>query len=394
MRARFVVTSALAGASLAACGIDLFHSTDFDDACVADPTTAGCVQPDGAVADGMKPQDGTIDDGVSADGFVAPGDAGDASDTSDTNRPDTAPPPPTDFCQWSSSTARDKANRACAWLGACATGFGANDFGQCVDDAVRAYNCNVDPSRKVAGDAHKYWDCLWKVKTCADVLACMGPAATCTPQGLEYGACSGSLGLDCPAAGGKAVGLQPCIGEGKVCNLATNKLACGGTSAACSGGAAACTGTGTAITDCSAGAGVDQGIDCKLYGSICQPYASGAACQVLNDGGACTPTGTVTCGANAVVQGCPSGSLETVQCNELLEGTAGCDFTQPGPLWDMTRGCVANGAACAPGCSADGGLIACQRQKHRIEIACGAYGLGPCQTGQSLSATTYQCKAP
>ena len=394
MRVRFVATAILAGGSLAACGIDLFHSTDFDDACVGDPTTAGCVLPDGAVADGAKPLDGTFAD-VSPDGFVDL-DAGEGGGGRDGDARVDVNVPPTEFCNWNTATAHDNARRACAWLGACQSGYGANDFGQCYEEAVRTYDCSINPMHKVVGSAHAYWDCLWQATTCAQVSACVtggGAAPQCGTQSSEYAVCSQSIGVDCPAAGGKPLALQPCAGEGKVCNTSTGRLVCAGSATACTSGATSC--NGAKIVDCPTDGGVDQGMDCTLFGAGCiAPAAVGPACTPTVDAGTCAPTTTLTCLANGVASGCPSGFAETFDCKGLLESAGGCNNATPGRPWDISRACLASGAACTPGCNPDGGLVACHRGLHRIEVACGTYQLGACAQGTHLTATTYQCSAP
>ncbi len=392
MRARFVATAVVAGVSLAACGIDLFHSTDFDTLCVADPRADACAQAD-ATAEG-----GTAD-GPSTDGNGSDGN-GNTDDAADGGGGDTGPPPkdsgrdaaPTNFCGWTSAMAHDKARRACAWLGACASGFGANDFGQCFDDAVRAYDCTISPMRKVTGKVHDYWDCLWQATTCADVTACVmrGVAPACAPGGSEVSACSasGDVGFDCPAVGGTPTSLEACVGAGKVCDTTTGALVCAGSTGGCAASPpAAC--SGTRIFDCSAM--IDQGVDCALFGGVCvKPVGVGPACTPAVDAGACVPTTTLTCLVGGVVSGCPAGTTETVDCSNLLETSGGCNATNPGRPWDVSRGCKASGV-CTPKCNPDGSLAACHRGLHLIDVPCTLYGLHACVQGTHLTATTFQC---
>ena len=60
---------------------------------------------------------------------------------------------PTDFCKASSATARTRATHACAWLGACSVPFDQNAFGQCMIDAILAYDCTTNPNHAVNAGA-------------------------------------------------------------------------------------------------------------------------------------------------------------------------------------------------------------------------------------------------
>src|SRR5579859_1341486 len=178
------------GAGLVAC-IDLFHTTDdVLTACQLDgdiPDCGGDVQ-----AEAARPVE------------AAPPEAG-----------------PTDFCNpgWSRAEAYQNAQRACAWLGACGSPLGGNAFGECMFQALLAYDCTANPSHPVRGRRRAAWDCVWQVKSCTDVTNCVfsGDQPSCkAPSGT---ACVGDVRLECLEAG--TVG-ENCVLWGQTCGGDTN----------------------------------------------------------------------------------------------------------------------------------------------------------------------------
>ncbi len=393
MRAHHVA-AVLVGASLAACGIDLFHSTDFDTLCASDPTADACASSPDATADGP----GTKPDGNTGDGSdTGNGDGGDAEGGTpgEGGGRDSAP---TDFCTWTLTDAHTAARRACAWLGACVGALGPNDLGQCFEDALRAYDCPLFPNRQVTGKLHKYWDCLQQVTSCADVLSCVtaGAGAGCStgagPGDFAECAAAGDVGYDCAPDGGAPLAIVGCPGQGRACQTVGSSPLCVGTAGVC---------VGSPPPSCNAakvqycGGGTDQGVDCALFGAgSCVTNAGvGPSCLPTAGATACTPDASVLC-YGAVALGCPSGRIESLDCHDLLENAGTCTGTSTGPAWDVARACTASGSACTAGCTSDGGVVGCHRGPHRLEVNCADYGLKPCKAVTHLSVSTYQCAPP
>ena len=382
MRARVVATVIVAGASLAACGIDLFHSTDFQ-TCSPDPASDACAATDGTMPDGGRADGPNNPDGKSPDGSAdLDGEAGALDGATDA---------PTDFCTWTIPDAHERARRACAWLGACEGPLGPNKFGLCLDNALRAYDCQLNPARKVIGKAHDYWDCLSKVQSCGDVTRCVsaGKVLGCSTPASEQSDCLNDTLLDCPAAATSPSAIVACVGAGQTCDRSSTSY-CAGTASACASvPPAVC--TSTRILDCVS-TSTDVGVDCALFGagSCVLGGDAGPSC-VPGSGTARTPTATISCAGGFVATGCPGGRTETVDCRNLMEDAGTCDTTLAGRPWDVSRGCRKNDAlACTEACGADGGLTACHRDKP-VEISCALYGLKACATVTHLLVTGVAC---
>src|SRR5579859_2135295 len=65
--------------------------------------------------------------------------------------------PAADFCAWDRETARGHARHACAWLGACQSPLGRNAFGECMVQALLAYDCAANPHHRSKGEARRLW---------------------------------------------------------------------------------------------------------------------------------------------------------------------------------------------------------------------------------------------
>ena len=273
----------------AAC-FDLFHSTDdFRSACQSDGQTEGC--------------------GLDAS-------SGDGADRGDS-----------DFCAWSPESARLRAQRACAWLGACETPMGRNAFGACMIQALLVYDCTANPNHRAKSKAHDLWDCLWRSKSCAAVDACVLPKGPqpCGSVG-SYTGCGTAMSttannfdvrFECDYDGGRvpAGHAENCALWGQTCASKDGVAACAGSRA----DGLACTQSGcspsTQLHWCADG--TDIGMDCESNGAQrCDVYASdgGAqwfACTAETDAAACTPDPSAVC-ANGVATSCPSGVPETI----------------------------------------------------------------------------------
>ena len=95
----------------------------------------------------------------------------------------------------------------------------------------------------------------------------------------------------------------------------------------------------------------------------------------------------------AVAVGCPAGFVESLDCNNLLEGNGGCNAAVARRNWDVSGACKPAGASCTPHCNTDGGVVGCMGT-NQIEVGCAAYGLKSCISPTRLSATTAQCAPP
>jgi hypothetical protein len=361
------VSAAAAGAALVAC-VDLLHSTsDLETACQLDGQTPGC----------------TNEAGVAE-----------------------ASPSGTDFCQWSSAQARSNATHACAWLSACEGPLGNNAFGACMFHALLAYNCAANPSHPVRGTTRDQWDCLWQVKSCGDVTACVFPKGTedCDDDGSACAAHGGpapnnlDVRVSC-VAGSKATG-ENCALWGQTCGFYVE----GGVGGVC--GAAGCAldpGStyksecdGTLLHSC-AGA-LDVGVDCADNGAgQCGGFASDswAACLPSAPGAACTASLAATC-ASGVAKSCPTGHQETVDCLELLQDVRACNAGTLSPSFDWTSACAVMpladaGAPCAESCAGTS-VVACYRGG-TFPLDCADAGLGACQM-VTTDAVHAVCAAP
>ncbi len=319
---------------------------------------------------------------------------------------------PTDFCAWTSDTARQNAAHACAWLGACETPFGSNAFGSCMFEALLAYDCAANPNHPPRGVARAQWDCLWQVASCADVDRCIFPDS---PPGCTASAGSTSCGSGRNAAvrlqcldgdGGKPAG-ESCALSGKDCALGASATGCAGATGAaglsCPQAGSGC--TGTALHACTATGTTDLGIDCASNGAgQCTPFGSASlgkwvACQASGDAG-CAPDPTVTCNGG-VASSCPSGVQESINCLELLgvgDPDAGCVAGPPAPelQFDWTAPCMVTQSPCTgDSCSPDGtSIFGCARGA-TFTTSCAMQGLGTCTlVGSGSAQGNAQCAPP
>ena len=375
-RARALAVVAVLGLGAVAACVDLFHSTGFETICGVHPDTKGCDA----------------------------GEAGRADASKDAKRP--ADAGPIDFCGLDSARARSMAEHACAWLGACTVPFDQNAFGQCMIDAILAFDCHANPSFPIAeGPLHDYWQALAGASSCAEVLsvvnpkgiACSGTGYTCAAS-LEPG-----LLLECKDNTG---GPETCLVEGRVC---VGSGACGTQGAdggACEGGTSC---SGDVLHDCEGTS--DLGRDCEYFGAgACATIGEelGAQCAPSNDGGApCTPTNQVTCGDageagvdagdGAVATGntaaaCPNGFPVTIDC-QTLTGPGTCVPGTPTPIWNVAAQCQAADAGCEPGCGGSDTLTGCA-QGATFTTSCMAQGLRACRSVVLVSTTGYACAPP
>jgi hypothetical protein len=337
-RGALVAAFGIAGAVSVALGpacVDLFHSTDFEDLCDRDAHASGCPGADARVID------------AGSEAYV----------------------PPTDFCTWSSSTARTHAEHACAWLGACTAPFDENALGTCMIDAILAYDCHTNPNLVIApGPLHAYWDALWQARSCADVTAVVNPKnIACTSTGFG---CGGTIS---PATRFECVdnkgGPESCLASGRVC--LNNACEPAGALAECE----ASTCSGTVLHDCEDGG--DLGYDCQYFGAgSCVVDDAGATCTPLLTSDTCplgSATNVVSC-SDDIATSCPTGTAITIDCSALA-GPSSCKSGTPSPVYDLPAACQGS-AACTPDCDGDK-VIGCA-QGAKFTVSCSAEQLGAC----------------
>jgi hypothetical protein len=352
------VASAALGAGLVAC-FDLFHSTrDILTACEIDAQAIGC---------------GAADDGAADTGVDAP-----SSPAGDAGR---------DICQGSTSP-HDRAAGACAWLGACETPMGRNAFGECMFEALLAYDCGANPNHRAQGTTHDRWDCLSHVTSCADVDRCIfpqgppicGSAGNYTVCGAGDGSAPTDVRIECADGGARG---ENCALWGQVCSADSGSSACTG------GGGLDCVASGcfgptrTELRWCIGGR--DMGLDCADNGGQrCDGFPEVDAARwvafLAEDaaGATCAPDAAAACSGGVAIS-CPSGVPERIDCASLLQSDAGCSAGPLTPPFDWTSPCAVTPPTCtADSCTDAGMLLGCVRGA-KVPVDCAALHLGPCR---------------
>lgn len=303
--------------------------------------------------------------------------------------------------------------RACAWLSACAHPVGRNMTGQCMVDAVLAYDCAANPNRPPQGKAKKFWQCMLGVKVCDDVIACVFPngRSSCTSGGFI--GCSQTPGTnddtryDCvvgTADAGDAAPPAPgenCAMAGQTCDSLDRDAMSGNNSALCLGPARrTCSLTGCAdagaLSLCD-DAGLDRGYDCTSVGAQqCDDKFAAPTCDPINTGlGSQAPSTDVTCtSGNVRARGSITGVIEQVDCTPI-SGSGSCVPIEGGaPGVVPSDACWVADAGCdADTCDTEGGLSACVRGRV-VPVNCVALGLGTCDVIHTNEGFPASCTAP
>jgi hypothetical protein len=222
-----------------------------------------------------------------------------------------------DLCAWEAGTASANAALACTWLNKCEGTF-EYDFGECMVRARFAYDCNVVVTNNGLTSATKQaWLDLLQAKSCDDVHLAMFRGGRFT----------------CPADAGAALG----------CDDVTR-------------------------FSCSEGGALPYGDSCALWNETCN--ANGGCvgclgCVDAGDAGPCTPDASATCMGDIAIS-CPSGVLEAIDCNELLQQPGTCNSGPLPQALDPTSACYFDAGAtdaggCVETCNANNSLTACPR---------------------------------
>lgn len=311
--------------------VDLFHGTDFRNACVGDASSC-------------------ISDAAHVD--VAPPEGGDT-------------PTPIMACTTNVAEARRLSERTCAWLGACENP--SLLYGECVYRAMTFADCEAAPSFAPLGRARGLWNCLFQAKTCREIRACTGGVRPLCPSD-GYSVCSETDDLIryvCHDAGAPP-SVEPCALSATRCRGDGSRLhdTCGGTNPlVCSSG---CEGKRRRHCD-------DDGErfeECELFGAAqCMEGDGGARCAPASDAGC---DGAPLSCVGDVAQACERGVASRVHCARLLGRTGTCRVDAG---MDPMGACGAV-AECTPdSCSPP---ASCYRGVP-FPLACDVHGLGPCR---------------
>lgn len=320
--------------------VDLFHSTDFETLCDREPSHAAC---------------------------SGGGDADAAEAT-------------LDFCAWTPTEARKRADRACAWLGACAGPLGDSSFGRCVVRALSAFDCSFNPGLRPTGGTHALWSCLAQVESCADVDACLyegRPPPECAPvPSGSFTACAGAFRVECAnPQRGRATGLEPCALEGRSCvRIDESRASCAGHDGNACASPPTC--NGTFAVECTT-AGLDRGRDCAGIGSgTCVASSTTAACAPIAGAPACSGGQEVVCDGS-VATSCVGGKKVSFDCSRI---GAPCDTSEPVPPSDAVMACADRTSAgrCTGPDTCSGDTLRSCANGVAMTVACSSVGLGPC----------------
>lgn len=358
-----IASSVAVLAVVAACG-DIFHSTDSPSLCDLDAAAPGCK----ATADAA---------------------------------------PNGELCAADHASAQKRAAHACAWLAACEAPYGKNATGPCMFEAIQAYDCVANPSRRPKLAAKAFWTAMANVKSCADVDRAVFPDPTSNCSAGPFIGCSKIVTTNnpntrivCTTAGQRYTG-ENCAMQGRSCDATPlNDAGLGNNGAQCYG----TTGRTCTTTGCDGAhlvlcddAGADRGLDCAQFGA--------GVCTVSGSQPACKPEGTtqipassdVVCTPGGKAQATASGYLEEVDCTYLsgggISGTDNCQKIPNAPPGTPAA------AACkkTSGCSVDGctgnKLTACVGGAS-VTVDCAAEGLGTCADVTTQEGPRVACTKP
>lgn len=269
--------------------------------------------------------------------------------------------------------ARNAAEHACAWLGACEGGTGANAFASCMVDALRIFDCAVAPNRKAQNDLFANWNCLASASSCGDVDRCIyggKQAPECPAVGSSSGCVDDRVYTICQGAG-RPINAEDCALKGKICSGdPSGTFGCTGKQ-----GRSACTASGCSERDgksyvvrCSTN--VDTGFDCSGYNATCNNDGDIPVCEF--GGAPCSATGTITCrGSTAVMCGGEEKNAheDSVDCGAIGRACRPIGATQE---IDPIAACVGD-QTCTDGCS--GATMTSCASDTVFNLDCGSLGL-------------------
>jgi hypothetical protein len=289
-------------------------------------------------------------------------------------------------CGLSPSEATLQAERACAWLGACESPIGSQQFAACVTLALRVFNCSIEPGQLAKGKALDIWSCLTTVTGCADVRRCLiGERTEVCLEASAYLNCSKSSPGVRVGCRDNLIAFENCAAWGQTCvaHSGRDDAQCGGSTseASCNDG---CIGASSLRGCVSRGASArDEGFDCSLRGD---GRCENGAC--VGPGAACSEAATVTCTYdNASL--CFAGRWQTIACGAL--GMKCLEGALP-RAWDPSSACVGRSTCTGDRCSG-ATLISCSSAVER-SVNCAAVGLGNCEVVTTVEGLRAACRAP
>lgn len=335
--------------------VDLFHATDFATLCELD--ASACTSPD--------------------------------SSTADAGGPDAAAN--IDFCSLSSPRAREIADHACGWLGACLGTIGTfgdkeGPFAACMMQALAAYDCAYNPTLRPRGESATLWQCLSKVSSCGELNRCVfgsvdAPRCQRTSGGT-FTACNadpGSVLVEC-GTDERPFGMTVCALSGRSCTkVDSSKGVCAGKQGANCTGSPRCEGTfAIACATTNGGIPADEGTNCDLVGDgRCVADSNGIACAPDKESAdTCSATSKVVCN-HKQAESCVDGRRVRFRCETL---NMDCDVAAANPA----DACRVTSQPCndtVDSCQ-NGKLHSCSRGK-AFDLDCESVNLGSCtpQTG-------------
>ena len=331
-------------------------------------------------------------------GFCEGDDASDPRCSSDASAD--AEAGPADLCAPDAGVAQQRAIKACAWLAACEHPIGRDKTGECIVDAILAYDCDANPNRKPKGAAQTFWQCMQNANDCGAVAKCVFPPSGAPPcaNGGFIGCSQSSYAVDtrveCNFADAAATG-ENCAAYGQTCDSLDPDAA--NDSARCVGAQRrACTGLGCAgghLSVCD-DAGVDIGYDCASFGAgACDPSGAAPACKPEGNG-TCAATTDVACSSgNVRASGCVTGVPESVDCTSI-SGPGTCVPIEAGaPGTIPSDACRVADGGCADDTCSGAQLAACVRGR-TVTIDCTSLGLKTCNPIDTKEGSIAACNPP
>ncbi len=366
MRRRAIVLGAVAIAAAAVACADIFHDTDSPTLCDFDAAAPGC---------------------------LSTGDAGELP-----------------ICAPDHDTAEARAKHACAWLAACETPIGKNATGQCMVEAILAYDCQANPNRQPKLAAKTFWTAMANVKSCADVDTAVfyqsKSAANCAAKSPSaYIGCTKWTGtldfgtrISCPTPGERLFG-ENCLAQGRTCDsVPLSDAGIGNNGGLCLGregrnckASPSCDGAQLIACD---DAGFDRGLDCTYFG-LGNCLATGVQPACVPDGPLLAAKPDITCSPAGEATSTLSGREEKVDCT-YVSGSAPDNCTNIPNAPVGTR--AADACKRTSGCSADtcsGAKLAACVAGRTVTIDCLADGLKGCNdTISTLEGVRASCVKP
>lgn len=314
-----------------------------------------------------------------------------------------APAPAAVLCENDAGDAVEVAKNACAWLGACAGSYGINEPGTCMFEALRAYDCKLDPFNAPKDERAAFWSCLRKAsesRSCADVARCVFPQGThrcdattdrfACPDVSPTAGANRFVRVFCRAGANTVAGGENCAAVGGRCMVLGSAPAYQGCSTDLpSNDAPSCSGTtcesGNTLRVCSSnedGGVLLAELECSQLGAerCGSGNVAGPGCigLKLNSDSSCGPDQAPSCSGTRASR-CSNAVFEDVDCARVGLGCDADGAVQTHQACKVVDD--ADGGDAGPPCTADcesGNVRACMRGATTV-ITCSQRGLGECR---------------